>query len=458
MLYKGFLAAYLFGLSRVYPRYRPVILAAAWTFYEFLKSSGFLAFPWTLMAHPVHNLLPLIQCVDITGIWGLSFLMTLFNTVLAEGLIVLPRIETRRITGKRILSLSWSRHLAFTLILFCAALIYGAIRLAVPLPAVSQITVLLVQQDRDPWERKAGSYEESILTAEEMTLKGVEESGERKPDLIIWNETSFQTPFYTDRISVRLEKFPEQRPFLPFVKEIDRPFLVGAPLVIDMKTYDAMNAAVLISGDGEVLDYYGKQHPVPFGESIPFWEFECVRDFFRNVVNLSGTWVMGNESTVFTLPLEGGKRITFSTPICFEDAFPDLCRTFILRGADMLVNLTNVSWSKTESAERQMFVASKFRAVENKCFLLRSTNSGVTSIIDPKGHVVAALPLFTPDYLLAAFTVQKPEHPALYTRCGDYFPITLWLMISSILVIHALSGFIQRRRGISKPALRAEEE
>jgi apolipoprotein N-acyltransferase len=438
MLYKSLLASYLHGLSRVFPKYRPLVLAMAWTFYEFLKSSGFLGFPWTLMAHPVHSFLPLIQCVDITGIWGLSFLMALINAVIAEGLLFLPSIIIKPFTIKTLFSFRWTGQLLFTLILFAAALAYGTIRLIIPLPVIHEVKVLLVQQNRDPWERKAGSYEKSILTAQELTLQALGESNDKKPDIIIWNETSFQTPFYPDRVNSRLEHFPQQKPFLPFLREINRPFLVGAPVVIEKKIYSAMNATVLISADGEMINYYGKQHPVPFGESIPFWDCDHVRTFFRNVINISGIWEMGKESTVFTLPLEDGKQITFSTPICFEDAFPDLCRTFIRKGADLLINLTNVSWSKTESAERQMYVASKFRSIENKCFLLRSTNSGVTSVIDPKGHVVAVLPLFTPDYLLVTIPVQKETLPTPYTVCGDYFPLLLWLTIVCILITRVL--------------------
>jgi hypothetical protein len=132
---------------------------------------------------------------------------------------------------------------------------------------------------------------------------------------------------------------------------------------------------------------------VPFAENIPFWNVPAVRSFFENVVGLDPAgWVPGEKNVLFALQLKEGGSVRFGVPICFEDVFPDLCRDFFRSGADLLINITNDSWSKTVAGETQHFVAARYRAVEHKRYLVRSTNAGVTAVIGPDGRVEKSLP------------------------------------------------------------------
>ena len=94
-------------------------------------------------------------------------------------------------------------------------------------------------------------------------------------------------------------------------------------------------------------------------------------------------WEKGSESVVF----ETSNGIRFSTPICFEDVFGDVCAGFIENGADLLINMTNDSWSGSEAAERQHMAMAVFRTVENRRTMLRGTNSGMTCLITPDGKI-----------------------------------------------------------------------
>jgi apolipoprotein N-acyltransferase len=436
LLYFSLLAPFLKGLTHMTPRFRPLVLAVAWTFYEFLKSSGFLGFPWALISHTMHDFLPFIQIVDITGVWGVSFIMALINTLFAEIILYPPEVSIRRFSLKKILVKNWAPQVLFAFALILLFLIYGTIRLIVPIPGEKNVKVILVQQNRDPWA--SGDYELSILQAEALTLAGLTWAGKNKPDMVIWSETSFQTTLSRERNISRLELFPRKKPFFPFVRESGCHFLVGAPYDPYEDGSHSMNSVVLISPEGEILHYYGKQHPVPFVESIPFWEIPVIQRFYRRVIGIHGVWSLGNIPTVFELPLRDGGTLSFSTPICFEDAFANLCRKFILNGSEMLINLTNVSWSKTDSAEIQMYVAAKFRAIENRRVLIRSTNSGVTCIVDAKGRVLKKLPLFTPDHLLADVPVMKENFFTFYTLCGDYLPIIFGLFILGLCIVYTI--------------------
>ena len=158
------------------------------------------------------------------------------------------------------------------------------------------------------------------------------------------------------------------------------------------------------------------------------------------------------------MPIRGGGTLKFGTPICFEDAYPDLCRRFILAGADAWINLTNVSWSQRESAEIQMFVAARFRAIENRRVMIRATNGGVTSIIGPKGEIMGILDLFTKDTLTAEVPIYRSRSLTAYTVFGDYFPMILAMILLGFLVVNYIRSLnhsgVYGESGLSIPEVR----
>ncbi len=444
-LYNAILAPIITGSSRYKPQYRIFIITSIWTIYEYLKSSGFLGYPWGLVSYPVNRILPLIQIVDITGIWGLSFLMALSNATMAEIVINIKNIEQNNIRPP--INIHLTQQSLFTVVLFFLALSYGLLRLNQldkqyknltqhsPSKTFKTFSVLLVQQNTDPWKSERG--EKSILVNEKLSEMGIQET-KYIPDLIVWSESSLTYP--PVGYGNFFEKFPKEKPLLPFIRKIGTNFLIGGPVLLPPKgnmQLRAMNSTILFNSRGKVVRYYGKQHPVPFAESIPFWDVRWVRNLFRKLIGIENVWVMGTEYTIFTIKLKRGEKLQFGTPICFEDAFPYLNREFIKRGADVLINITNDSWSRTISAETQHFVAAKFRAIENRRYLLRSTTAGVTGIVAPSGRVVKTLPLFTEDYLNTKLTIPLHQRITVYTRFGDYFPITLVILYLLFLIQNA---------------------
>ena len=128
-------------------------------------------------------------------------------------------------------------------------------------------------------------------------------------------------------------------------------------------------------------------------------------------------WEKGTESVVF----ETSNGITFSTPICYEDVFGDVCAGFVANGADLIVNMTNDSWSGSEAAERQHAVMAVFRCVENRRTMLRSTNSGMTCLITPDGKIQGEVEPFKMTWKIWDVPIYsgKTHGTTLYTRTID---------------------------------------
>lgn len=428
--YNALLFAFLRGFSHVSRRYRPFVFAMAWALYEYFKSVGFLGYPWGLVAYPVSDWLPLVQFIDTTGIWGLSFLAALANALVAEWAMYAwnaapPLADVNRQGSLRLVWRSMLvRDATFFGIVLAVVLGYGFFRIAQPEPAARTVNLLLVQQNLDPWDSgkaRAGG----TLINQDLTRQGLAGAG-FPVDLVAWSETSVMDAYVTqDR------RFDRKSSMVTFAQEAGTPILFGGVIVVDARRNMYMNGVILISPEGEIVDTYGKMHPVPFAESIPFFTFPPVQWFFTRVVGVWFPWVQGVRFTIFRVPLSSGGELAFGAPICFEDAFSDLCRRFVLKGADLWMNLTNDYWSKTESSEYQHFQVARFRSVENRRVLVRSTNGGVTAVVDPKGRVIAMLPMFVRATLAVSVPVADGALTP-YTVLGDWFP---WVLAGVLLVL-----------------------
>lgn len=461
-LFGALLGPVLRGAAVAAGRLRPYAVAAAWTVYEYLKSSGFLGFPWGLAAYPVNAITPLIQFTALTGVWGLSLLMALANAAVGEGIAAGDGIAG---AGGRLRPRRRQPVRAYLLVcaLAAGALAYGVLRLggaaarepaSAPQPASAPPTrfqVALIQHNRNPWGGDDRDRDESIRTLMRLTRAAIDRGA---PDLIVWSETALLSPPAGPYAGYHVtpaggyvnyyDRNPAGDPLAAFLRGLDAHLLTGAP---HFDPPAQSNATFLIGPGGRWLDHYAKQQLVPFAEAVPFWEVGFVRRFYRSTVGIGRGWTAGDRPAVFTVPAAAGRSVRLSTPICFEDAFPALNRRFVRAGAELLVNVTNDSWSRTVSAETQHLAAARFRAVETARPLLRATNGGITAAIDVYGRKMPGSELapFTEDFALV--TLRLPAAPATtpYTRYGDYLPIGLIIALVAVLVRRAARSGRRRR-------------
>lgn len=442
--YNYVLAGFLWRATREPLTVRPVLFALVWTVYEYLKSIGFLAYPWGLAAYPFSELAVFTQIVDVTGVWGLSFLAVYANTAAAE--ILCPSADAALQTNAaapRDVTPRAAAHLAMVAVLVTGIGGYGLVRLHTPIPVRTTLELMLVQQNADAWNTRDIARPLLITQREtENALAAVEQ----EPDLIVWSETSLRYIYESE--GGWYARNPPERPFLDFIADLPAPLMTGSPMQSSEEDFAIYNAVILIDRDTTVRQWYGKQHLVPFAEIIPFWDTRAVRRFFDYVVGIDGIWTPGPGTRLFSLTARDGTEVEIATPVCFEDAFAYLNRAFVLAGADLIVNLTNNSWSRTNSAQTQHFVASRFRAIETRRSLVRSTNSGYTTIIDPWGRTVASRPMFVTTHLSATVPVYAPERETVYTTFGDWFPR---LVAAALTILFAATFLHKKKRAPAAP-------
>jgi apolipoprotein N-acyltransferase len=395
-LYVGVLAV-LLCMVRTKTGWSTLILAPPlWVALEYLRSVLLTGFPWENLGYSQYLALPVIQIADTTGVYGVSLMVVLVNSLIVSGILQFRR--TGRVPLKIIL---------FLVILIGAVLAYGSIRIRQEkerFTTQSPVRIGIAQGNIDQSIKWDESYQkETIETYRALTR----EVATGDPDLIIWPETA--ASFF----------FPFDEPFSRVVRgippEIGVFLLFGSPFYQEEKgRIRYLNSAYLLAPDGEIRGRYDKIHLVPFGEYVPLSRF---LPFIRPLVEGVGDFASGNETmgtVVFSIP-----RGKFGVLICYEIIFPDLNRRFIRKGADFLVTITNDAWFGKTSAPFQHFSMATFRAVENRAFVARAANTGISGIIDSTGKTIQQTKIFTRQTVIGHVFLGGPE--TLYTRYGDLF-------------------------------------
>lgn len=417
--------------------------SAVYTIWEFTKSRGFLGYPWGTLPMTAFDLKILVQIVDITGVRAITFLFSFFATTFAFFTIDLGKFDYKKafIKNKNIFSA--------LLVFFMISIIYGTFQYTKPRIPIKHLNTILIQQNYDPWNQPNDL--ENIIASEILTLKGVQDFQEqnKKADLVVWSEGVLSYPFPLGA-NTFFKSFPEEnrlnsniQPLTPFLANIGAPTIIGAPYCQDFEQDKFSNAAILFGKDGLYQDYYAKIHLVPFAEKIPFADNKFVQMALQKIVGFSSGWVAGTEFKVF--PIESSdypnQNVNISIPICFEDAYADIFAKLKKNGTELFVNITDDSWSMTESSEYQHFVISWYRAIEFRTTMLRSTNSGYTIVEEPSGRILWDLPLFKSTYLSKSIPVYE-SYLTVYARFGEWFSalFMIFLLVTEIHIIIRLSS------------------
>lgn len=367
-------------------------LPVVWVALEFVRSFLLTGFPWATLGYAQQSRLLLIQSADLFGVYGLSFLMVLSNAVLADmvrwlrGTRSLPRVE-----------------MLILAILFVANLGYGWWRFDPRMEArEQQLQVALIQGNIDQGVKWDPAYQEKTIDIyRALSLQ----AGQGAPELLIWPEAA--TPFYfqeTNALSAKVRQIP---------RETGAHLLFGSPAYeVVNRQYQYLNSAFLLDPQGEILGRSDKVHLVPFGEYVPLKPF---LPFVDKLVVGIGDFTPG---TVSPLPMNGTR---LGVLVCYEAIFPELARDYVRQGTDLLVNITNDAWFGRSSAPYQHLAMTRFRAVENRIWLARAANTGISAFVTPTGRVLEATAIFEP--AVASMQVGLGAGQSFYRSIGDSVPL-----------------------------------
>jgi len=420
-------AVILTAFVRVY-RWKKLLglisLPFLWVGMEYFRSLSQFAFPWTDLSYSQGYYLTFIQIVSVIGSYGLSFILVVLNLLAWQVIKKSSRLERRVTCG-----------LGFAA-LIVAIYAYGWIVFP-PYPEKGNFRVSLLQGDVDletKWSNDTRDY--NFILYDSLSRVASNDSAQ----LIVWPETA--APCYP-----RLE--PKYRNILAETAIRSGAYnLVGAldmgPSHGDTRSF---NSAFQFSPDGTMSLPYEKVKLVPFSEHVPYQDYFpfLTREFLSNYLTLIKTnkvewwsdFYPGDSAVVFT-----ADSINYSVLICFESAFPEYIRECLLKGADFLVNITNDTWFGRSPGPFQHMRIAVFRAVENRVWIARCANSGISALIDPYGREIVKAGLFKQKVVTG--DVAPLDEYSIYTLSGPVVGKFSLLITCVIIFILLVLWFIKK--------------
>jgi len=399
-----------------------------WIALEYMRSNlSFMALPWGLLAHSQHQNHLIIQIAAIAGTHGVSMLIVAANVGLAMmigcwmfRLNLLKETKLPKLTRKTTITFS-----AAVVALLIMSIAYGYSVISRPIEG-RRIKVAVVQGNIEQWQKWDKKFAPLIMrTYKDLTLAAALDT----PDFIIWPETATPKAINTDQ-----QLFKEIRE----VAELAGTYLLlGSSQVYKFKKNDpksakVKNSAYLVPPDPQLKlnQRYDKILLFPFGEYLPYkktipWDYISVPDV--------GNYIRGKELVIFKL-----SDFQFSVTICWENLFSDFVRQFVKAGAQFIVNMTNEAWFGPSGAPYQFVSMNVFRAVENRVFVIRCTNTGISCFIDPNGRILNSVKDDNGKEVFirgtASSEIVANNSSTLYTQFGDWLAwISVLLSVSFLL-------------------------
>jgi apolipoprotein N-acyltransferase len=414
------------GSTRLALAFAPVLWAALE-----LAAARITSVPWDQLGYSQVDNALVNQLAPWTGVYGISFVLVGVNALLTGGLM----LESRPHIGHRDRMI-----LRATGVLLMMA---GAAGVSIPSPQPAPTaSAVLIQPNLDvagdnawagpEWDRHIAEFKRLAGEQCKTYIAGIPQTGAPQgeivcppyathPDLVVWPESP--APFVEAEARF-------QQAMVSIAHEAQAPLVVGnagMDFSAEEHAWHDYNSALVVGVDGARVGRYDKIHLVPFGEYIPF---KNLLFFAHKLTGQVSNFSRGDDRKVFRL---NGHR--YGVFICYESVFADEVREFAQLGAEVLVNISDDAWYGDTSAPWQHLNMARMRAIENRRWLLRDTNNGITAVIDPYGRVRQSIPRHQTDALPAGYGFRSDV--TFYTAHGDVFG---WLCAILSLGVVAWAG------------------
>ena len=437
--------------ASLFPKWGWLVQGVVWCAYDFVKTLGFSGFHYGVLSYSHWRWTPLIQIVDVVGVWGLDALITFTSAWFTAVIIDAYRNRAVECCGCRLKALvralpaacraHWISGCCW-LVVFVGVLVYGFVS-PVDYSQEPQVEVALIQQNSDPWVGGMTAYQRDLKTLMRLSDQALAQNPQ--VDFVVWPETAFVPRIaWHYRHRYERDKFQLVQELLQYLDRAPVPFVIGNDHGVDGVGNRILDYnAVLLFKPGEntlppTPDIYSKMKLVPFTEYFPFdKQFPQLYQMLLN--GDTHMWKPGVEPVVFEVD-----GLRFNTPICFEDTFGFVGRRFVNAGAQAFVNLSNDAWSKSLACQYQHLSMAVFRSVENRVPTVRSTTTGQTCIIDPNGRILAMAEPFVETYLVGSIPVLDKTEKTVYTRLGDYVGV-IFAMAAILLLLAGLLARMLRK-------------
>lgn len=384
-------------------------LLCFWISYEYLHQTWDLAFPWMNLGNGFAQTHQLVQWYEYTGVYGGTLWVLLANIFLFEALS-----QKSRKLG--LIGLAW----------IIVPAVFSLIRYETYTEKINPANVVVVQPNVDPYQ-KYGSLSPEQQVARLIDLS--KQQAQPNTEYFIWPETAIVG--FTDEEQIRANALYLQ------VLNFLQPY-ANANVLSGIESYknfgkDSVASAQYDPGSGNFLvpynaaihienaanvQFYHKSKLVPGVEQLPFPRFFS---FFKSAFSAFGgsTGGYGKQAKPSVFYAQSGMGV--SPIICYESIWGSYVAESVKQGAGFIAIITNDAWWGNTSGKDQHLAYAKLRAIENRRWVARSANTGISGFINQRGDVVKKSAWWVPTALKADINLN--EEQTIYTKYGDVLAI-----------------------------------
>lgn len=413
-------------------------LLAFWMSFEYLHLQDWgLSWPWLTLGNAFATQTRWVQWYAFTGSSGGTLWVLVVNILVYEAWRRYVYEQRPFLQQKTLLA---AITLAVALPLLISRLLLPALK-----PAAAATNVVVVQPNIDPYEKvSSGTFQQQLQQLLALSAAAVDSN----TTLLVWPETALYAPggFNEDDLSSNavlqpLFAFLQQHPQLHLFTGIEsyrifnsRNSAYARPIQGSNLFYEVYNGSVLLTAAAPP-QFYHKSMLVPGVETLPrFLLF--LGPVFEKFGGTTGGYARQNARTALTLR----NQYKLAPAICYESVYSEYMSRYRRAGANLITIITNDGWWGNTPGHKQHMQYARLRAIENRCWVVRSANTGISCFIDPAGSVVQQLPWWTSGTLKLNVPVEAPT--SFYARNGDWLS-KLALALSAFVLI---SPLLQRRQ------------
>jgi apolipoprotein N-acyltransferase len=405
-----------------------MFLPLVWIGFEYSHSLSEFSFPWLTLGNSQAYDVQRLQIAEFASAYGVSFFILCFNVI---GFVLIANVATHKWSFR---SPSAIIALAALFVVYFGPWVYGKVAMAKYVAGSESRTlnIGIVQPNIDPWEKWDTRGTNPWASYDKQLGEYVRETkalAVQPTDLIVWPETAIpfrillpgnQMYWHWLRSNLDSTRTPVLMglPYTVFYDSAQAPVTASRDPLRN-RYYDDYNSTVLLVPGQEIGPVYKKIVLVPFAERIPYAStFNFLIEPLKWNVGI-GMWGKGSDTVLFSLPLPHKQETKFASMICYESVYPNFVREFVVRGAQFLVIITNDSWWGNTPGAYQHASYASLRAIENRRWIVRAANGGISGFVDPGGiyHYETRL------YTRATFhgTIEPRSQLTFYARHGDVF-------------------------------------
>ena len=435
------LMAYRFTRLKMGQNIGFISLPLYWITFEYIHHQWELSWPWLTLGNAFADTPEWVQWYEYTGTNGGTLWVWLLNIALVK--MIIKGWDNRK----------WVQATGIFGLYFLPMLLsYLLLPIIKEGAQGNRQNVVVVQPNVEP-------YTEKFNTPPSQLLQSLISLSESKIDsntrLVVWPETAipaqaWENTMEENEVFQPLHGFLQKHPQILLVTGIDSykfwgqtsPGGVSIRQMNDGNYYEAFNTALGASGKSS-WQLYHKSKLVPGVEALPSW-LGFMSSLFDDLGGTTGSLGRSDSVKVFVAEANPFKAAPI---ICYESIYSNYVTQYVQSGANILTVITNDGWWGKTPGYRQHLSMSRLRAIENRLYVARSANTGISCFIDPSGSVMQPQPWNTKAAI--KMDIPLPEAPTFYTSHGDWLSRIGWPMALALFLLSLWRRFASKTAKLS---------